>query len=86
MKRIDSDHYVLTTGREIFANCGFVGINARLELSHGYDGDIETFNPLTVAERYELAIYMIRLWLEYASNHIPQFQKQEDTDDTPGSD
>lgn len=47
----DEDHYILSTGRKIYANCGFIGIPAIADsnddptkFSEGYDGHIHLFS------------------------------------------
>jgi len=62
-----------TTGREIYANGGQVGLGPLMErVSEGSDGDIETFYEyeekaiFTPVERRELADYMKELWERYA--------------------
>lgn len=67
MKYLGSDHYVLeTTGRELNANLGIIGLNPKLEISEGYDGGIEdNWEPFTLEERQEIADYMISLWEAY---------------------
>jgi hypothetical protein len=75
-----SDGVRLSTGKEIYANHGYVGINERGELSEGYDGDIgfgdfeagyDDNDPyeLTPAERHELADYVIGLWQRYKARN-----------------
>ncbi|MGA2412382.1 MAG: hypothetical protein ABSG46_18605 [Candidatus Binataceae bacterium] len=58
---IHGDTIRLSTGTEIYANRGFVGISENMELSEGYDGCIDA-DHLTLEERHELADYMISLW------------------------
>lgn len=62
----------LSTGREIDANCDFVGIDSEGNLSEGYDGtlnpwpsDWETRANWTQAERDELADLMIARWQKF---------------------
>lgn len=77
MKPINDDTYELSTGRTFYANNGIIGIcsdtaeEGRRQLAHGYDGGIDTDlgsmlglaeGDWTVAERRELADYMIGLW------------------------
>jgi hypothetical protein len=64
----EEDHFILSTGREVYAICNVVGINERLELSYGYDGFIDEFGNIddwTSAERTELADHMIGLWKQF---------------------
>lgn len=53
------------SGRDVYANRGIIGINPDLETSEGYDGGLPWDEPLTKAERIELADYMIALWTRY---------------------
>jgi len=51
--------YKLTTGTEIYANCGILGISPR-GITEGYDGDIDA--DLTPEERKEVAAFAIAQW------------------------
>lgn len=69
---ISGNKFRLSTGREIRANKGFVGINDRLEVAEGYDGPIEGLRNIdgpqdtwSESERAELADYMIDLWQRF---------------------
>lgn len=53
-----------TTGKEIYANCGIVGISPSGSLSEGYDGGVDV-ESLTIEEKIELADYMISLWTKF---------------------
>ena len=56
------------SGRKFFANEAIIGINQKLEVSHGYDGHIEideSFDELSNDEKRELANHMIKVWTEY---------------------
>lgn len=55
------DHLIFKTGNIIYANNGIIGISPSLEISEGYDGevDISNFSP---EDLYELATYMIQKW------------------------
>jgi hypothetical protein len=65
-----------TTGREIIANRGVLGVSANQDtgyLFQGYDGLFVEFtceysNPpqLTKTEKQEIALYMMRLWFNWA--------------------
>ena len=59
MKR-DGDDLILSTGRKFPANNGIVGINDELQTFEGYDGSFDY--TITLAERLEIAEYMIDLW------------------------
>ena len=73
----------LSSGREIKANLGIIGISdiedRNTDIYHGYDGFIhnqcdedwenpEEFDFLTKKERIEIADYMIQLWKKYKDN------------------
>lgn len=58
------------SGREFYANNGIIGIDARLQISEGYDGMISIFDEedhdaITKEEATELANFMINLWTKY---------------------
>lgn len=67
----DRDEYVLSTGRKFYANCGIIGISPKNDdVSEGYDGDVyvDWFeNPWTIAEKVELAEFMIDRWEKWAT-------------------
>ncbi len=59
-----------TTGRESGGNCGIIGIDTKGEVFGGYDQSLFTewdSNPLTPAERKELAEHMIGRWQQFAT-------------------
>ena len=58
------DDFLLSTGKEISANCSILGINPELELHEGYDGKIYE-DDLTSQEKLEIAEYAMALWQEY---------------------
>ena len=58
------DDFILSTGKEISANCSILGINPELELHEGYDGTINE-EDLTPQEKLEIAEYAISLWQKY---------------------
>jgi hypothetical protein len=75
---IEDSHFELSTGRRFYANGNIVGIDPDLNLSGGYDNGLDTeyggytsgeegptFGPWTIAEKVELADYMIALWTRY---------------------
>lgn len=75
MRRKGRDTYVLSTGREFYANRGLISINELGEIAEGYDGGIqlecewdEEFQPWTKDERREFADYMIRLWTQFRND------------------
>lgn len=68
------DRFTLSTGRQFYANCGILGMSEEIMIiSEGYDGrlyDCEEGGdePLTPAERVEVAEYMINLWRKWGNN------------------
>lgn len=52
---------IFSTGKEVYANNGAVGLSPSFVLSEGYDGEILEAN-LTNAEIRELALYMMGQW------------------------
>lgn len=75
--KYNDGNYILSTGRDIYANCGFIGINNEMELSEGYDGGftmpeddwIEFEYRLTNAECVEIAEYMIGQWQKFREKY-----------------
>ena len=71
----DRDHFVLSTGREVCVNGGVIGLSPTMALegcrvAEGWDGGFDVTGelgdePWTVAERRELADYMIDLWQQW---------------------
>jgi len=67
----DTDDGVkLSTGREIYAHAGIIGISPELEVTYGYDGSI--YDPesglnedFTRRELLELADHAIERWLRF---------------------
>lgn len=70
------DHFVLSTGKTIYANNAILGISAYPEnknaLFYGYDGQVFDYSyeedeepPFTTEERKEISEYMINLWKEW---------------------
>lgn len=79
---IQKDHktYALSTGREIKANWGIIGLSTDGVLTEGYDGrllghlgDSDDYDPAdwTAAERAELADFMIARWTEFKALQEP---------------
>ena len=77
------DTFVLSTGREVYANYHIIGISPELEISEGYDGEInpkglytgrggEMEGVWSSDERLELADYMINLWTRYRETSVAQ--------------
>lgn len=58
------DDFELSTGRVIFANCAKIGISPGLDISGGYDQEIDD-SDFTSEERVEIADYTISLWQKY---------------------
>lgn len=66
----DSTDFEFTTGRELRAYGGIVGIDVDLSVYGGYDDKIldaadSSHDPWTPAERAELADHMIDLWTRF---------------------
>lgn len=72
--RIDGDTVKWRNGREEYANCGIIGIakdsDGEYSLSGGYDDGIPSGEPLTQAEREELAAYMINQWALFGQKEV----------------
>jgi hypothetical protein len=75
MRQKDRDTYVLSSGREFYANGGIIGLSPKeRDVYHGYDGNVlydngaetsytdQDSQPWTRDEKLELADYMIDLW------------------------
>lgn len=59
------DTITFSTGTEVYANRGFVGINLdRNSICEGLDGGIDK-EELTTEERCELADHMIGRWIDF---------------------
>lgn len=58
---------VLSTGKEVDANCGIIGLSPEGKVLGGYD-DARVDEDFTSDERRELATYMIVKWQEYRDN------------------
>lgn len=82
MKIVNDDLLFESTGRKDYANGGIVGLARRGEFGYGRDG-VSVFGgfdqnlpcqefdkPYTLAERRELADYMIALWMEYRGKEV----------------
>ena len=77
MKFDGDDIYTLSTGRTFYANNGILGIDPKLRIFDGYDGEFhQENNPRddeadypdvrwTQAERAEIAAEMVRRWTEW---------------------
>ena len=53
------------SGRRVYANCGYVGIDEGLTTCGGYDDGFVGRDEITLDERRELAEYMIGLWTRF---------------------
>ena len=67
---IKSDYVIFSTGKEVYANRGIIGLSPKdeggWEVSEGYDGGID-HEKLTKNECTELADFMIALWQQFKS-------------------
>jgi hypothetical protein len=61
------DKLILPSGREFYANCGIVGIDAKGGIFEGYDGGVDI--DLTDEERRSLAGIMIDRWRKFGESH-----------------
>ena len=70
------DSFEFSTGTRAYANCHIIGLGPDMEVSGGYDQGFESdkwngwededgSQGFTVAERIELADYMIEQWTKY---------------------
>lgn len=67
MKLVARDTYRFSTGREVRAHRGIIGLSPQLDVYGGYDGTIAHYGQeLTPVERRELADYMRALWQSFA--------------------
>lgn len=75
------ERFKLSSGREVSAYMGMIGINADGEVGHGSDGQIEGLASYdqddadvqwTPIERAELAQIMIRRWQKFADPLTPR--------------
>lgn len=63
--QIDNDTLIFSSGRRVYANCGIIGLDPKLEISTGYDDGISyegTWDDLLPADLLELANFMIDQW------------------------
>ena len=81
---VDGEDYILHSGKKLEAHCGFVGINASFDVSHGYDGHWlcqeycfgKNIEELTFEEKNELASFMITRWEIFRDMSEPEFIKR----------
>lgn len=65
--RIEGDSIIFSSGKEMCANNGIVGIGRgdnSFYISEGYDGDLD-IDKMTCEEKKELADYMIEMWTSF---------------------
>ena len=78
MREIDYSHVELESGRKLYAYGPWFSLSAfgkfasrpSLEAGHGWDGELRdevAGEPLTTAERQEIATHMIARWNEWAA-------------------
>jgi hypothetical protein len=77
MMRKNDDGYILSTGRQFSDAAGGIGIDNNLTLYAGHDSEIDTdgvwgygSSQWTLAEKIELADYMLALWNLYRQSAI----------------
>lgn len=69
--RIDGDDVKFRTKRVEYANLGIIGLSPDGTLSGGYDDGFPAGdNPLTKAERVELAEHMIIKWKLFGAEEV----------------
>lgn len=76
--KIIGDKVIFSTGKELYANAGILGINSSLEVSEGSDGDFFTGmvipgideGTLNKAEQIELSDFMIGLWNQFKQRAV----------------
>lgn len=76
------DKHVFSSGKQIYPNRSFIGINDRLEISYGYDTQVlysdwsQNKNPenFSFEQKNELADYMIGLWERFKLLTPEQFK------------
>jgi len=67
--KLKNDILKFSTGRELYANHGIIGINSALGIFEGYDDDVYD-DVWLKEEKIELADYMISLWSKYKKGEI----------------
>lgn len=70
------DKYVLSSGREFYANLGILGIDPRGDVSQGYDGGLRLDSvgmedDFTPEERREIADFAMAAWEKFAAEGRP---------------
>jgi len=61
--------FILSSGRRLLANQGFISVNHRGEIATGYDQSGP--NNLTKKEREEIADYMLDMWRHFREHEHP---------------
>ena len=88
MKYSKDGGLTLSTGKEVSANCGIIGLSPDGRVFGGYD-DARVDEKLTPHERRELADYMIAKWRDYKigemvswdeGNHVQKARSEYDDD------
>lgn len=59
-----NNHIIFNTGTRLYVNNGIIGISPSLEISEGYDGEVD-ISTLKPEDLYELATYMIQRWKDF---------------------
>lgn len=73
--KIEWDKVIFTTGKIRYANGGIIGIDPKMEVTQGYNGEFYDINylrdeeELTKAELIELADYMVSQWQKFRTLH-----------------
>ena len=67
--QIGQNHLIFLTGKNLYANRGIIGLSPTLELTEGYDGEIEA-QEFSSEECIELADYMIKKWSEFKAMYL----------------
>jgi hypothetical protein len=74
--KIIGDKAIFSTGKELYAFSGIIGISPILEITYGYDGgyylgeENDFFkSDLTSKECIEMAEYMIEKWQEFRTKY-----------------
>ena len=73
MEKVNEEKYLLSTGKEIWVNNGYIGLciqNEYAKISTGYDDklctDAEEYHcDLNIDEQKEIAEHMIKEWTAY---------------------
>ena len=75
MMEIKRNKVIFSSGRQMYANCGIVGISLQPDgsftLTEGYDSGFGDM-PLSPIERIELGNYMLGLWQDFRQNALEE--------------